>query len=71
MELKDRVYSTQGWIMKNRAMIILIIVILYALFATKSCLNQLNKKIDLIEAIKDKESKITYWIDKAGKEHVS
>jgi hypothetical protein len=69
MEIRERVSDTQGWIMRNRAMLMLIVVVLYALFATKGCINNQQRASELTEAIKDKEAKITYWTDKAGKEH--
>ncbi|MEO6303066.1 MAG: DUF6549 family protein [Bacteroidia bacterium] len=68
-ELKNRVYQSEGWIMKNRAMIIFIVVCLYALFATKSCMQNKEKATQLSTAIQSKNDTITYWKDKTDIEH--
>lgn len=69
MELKERINYSQGWLMKNRALIMFVVVALYALFMTKSCMNEKTQNQNLIEALKNENQKVTYWKDKNGVEH--
>lgn len=57
------------WAWKNKTSILIILLIIYALLSTKSCMNNKNQLSELEEGIKDRDAKITYWMDKEGKEH--
>lgn len=69
MEPIERTTFKQGWLMKNRATVMLIVVSLYALFMTKTCMHERSENKNLIEAIKLESQKVTYWKDATGKEH--
>lgn len=68
-ETTSEFMARQGWFMRHRGLIMLIVVGLYAIYATKSCRHQVIENNTLIEAIKDKEAKIVYYKDQTGKEH--
>lgn len=68
-ETTSEFMARQGWFMRHRGLIMLLVVGVYAIFATKSCRSKVIENNILVEAIKDKEAKIFYYKDQSGKEH--
>ena len=66
---EDKVFNSKSWVYRNKVNLLIAGLILYALFATKGCLNNKAERNSMAEAVKDKDAKITYWKDKAGIEH--